>query len=82
MLGQIDVELATNKKESITADNVSPIKIISYCISRGTVITRTGLKMRGANQNTVEEFIGVDKAYRRAEVFTATSQFYLFPKDD
>ena len=82
MLGQIDAELVANKKKSIIADNVSLIKIISYCTSRGTVIARTGLKMRDVNQNAVEEFIDVDEAYRRVKAFVATSQFYLLPKDD
>lgn len=82
MLGKIDAELVANKKKSITTDNISLIKIISYCTSRGTVATRTVSKMRNVNRNAIGDFIDIDEAYRRVKAFAATSQFFQLTKDD
>lgn len=82
MLGNVDVELAEKIKKSLISDDISLIKVISYCTSRGTVATKIVEKTRDVNRQTIGEFIDVDEAYRRIKTFVVTSQFGLLPEDD
>ena len=82
LLGQVDTEFATSKKKSIITDDISLIKVISYCTSLGTVTTKVVAKTRDVNLQAIEEFINVDEAYHRVKTFVATDQFHLLPKDD
>ena len=82
MLGNVDVELAEKIKKSLISDDISLIKVISYCTSRGTVATKIVEKTRNVNRQTIEEFIDVNEAYRRIKAFVITSQFTLLPEDD
>lgn len=82
MLGQIDTELAANKKKLLISDDVSLVKVVSYCTSRGTVATKIVTKTRDVNRKVIREFIDLDEAYRRIKAFAATSQFFSLPKDD
>lgn len=75
MLGNIDAELAKEIKESLISDDISLVKVISYCTSRGTVETKIVEKMRDVNRQTIGEFIDVDEAYRRIKKFVFTNQF-------
>lgn len=82
MLGQIDPELAANKKRSLISDDVSLVKVVSYCTSRGVMATKIVTKTRDVKRKAISEFIDVDEAYRRIKTFAATSQFSSLPKDD
>ena len=82
MLGKVDAELAENIKKTLISDDISLIKVISYCTSRGTVATKIVEKTRDVNRQTIGEFIDVDEAYRRIKTFVVTSQFVLLPEDD
>lgn len=82
MLGQIDAELVANKKRVLVSDDISLVKVISYCTSRGTVATKIVERTRDVDQKTLEGFIDINEAYRRIKSFTATSQFFSLPKDD
>lgn len=82
MLGKVDAELAYNIKKTLISDDISLIKVISYCTSRGTVATKIVEKTRNVNRQTIEEFIDVDEAYRRIKMFVVTSQFVSLPEDD
>lgn len=82
MLEQIDPELAESKKKLLISDDISLVKVVSYCTSRGTMTTKLVVKMRDVNQKAIEEFIDVNEAYRRIRKFAGTSQFFLLPKDD
>lgn len=82
MLGRVDVELAEKIKKSLISDDISLIRVISYCTSRGTVETKIVEKMRDVNRQTIGEFIDVDEAYRRVKTFVVTSQFGSLPEDD
>lgn len=80
MLEQIDAELVANKKKSIITDNISLIKVISYCTTWGIMEMRTVSKMRNVNRNIIGEFIDIGEAYRLVKASVATSQFYLLLK--
>ncbi|WP_346698382.1 KAP family P-loop NTPase fold protein [Thomasclavelia spiroformis] len=82
MLGQLDEELVTNKKKTLISDDISLVKVISYCTSRGTELTKKGAKIREVNQKTLGEFINIDAAYQRIKKFVVTSQFFSLPEDD
>ena len=82
MLGRVDAELAEKIKKSLISDDISLIKVISYCTSRGTVATKIVEKTRDVNRQTIGEFIDVDEAYRRIKTFVVTSQFDSLPEDD
>ena len=82
MLGSVDVELTEKIKKSLISDDISLIKVISYCTSRGTVAIKIVEKTRDVNRQTIGEFIDVDEAYRRIKTFVATSKFGLLPEDD
>lgn len=82
MLGKIDAELTRSIKEHLISDDISLIKVISYCTSRGTVATKIVTKTRSVDRHTLEEFIDVDEAYQRIKAFVVTSQFTLLPEDD
>lgn len=82
MLGQIDVELAARKKKLLISDDISLVKVISYCTSRGSVTTKTITKTRDVNRKTIEEFIDVNEAYRRIKSFVTTNEFFSLSKDD
>lgn len=82
MLGKVDAEFAENKKKSLISDDISLVKVVSYCTSRGTVATKIVAKTRDVDRKTIGEFIDVDEAYRRIKAFAVTSQFFSLPKDD
>lgn len=82
ILGQIDAELAEDKKKFLISDDTSLVKVIGYCTSRGTVATKMIAKTRDVNRKAIGEFIDVDEAYRRIKAFVGTSQFFSLPKDD
>ena len=82
MLEKVDAELAENIKKSLISDDISLIKVVSYCTSRGTVTTKLVIKTRYVDQKAIGEFIDVDEAYRRIKSFAVTVQFSLLPEDD
>ena len=82
VLGKVDAELAENIKKTLISDDISLIKVISYCTSRGTVATKIVEKTRDVKSQIIGEFIDIDEAYRRVKAFAVTSQFVLLPKDD
>lgn len=82
MLEKVDAELAESKKKSLISDDVSLVKVISYCTARGAVATKIVSKTRGVKRQDIGEFIDVDEAYRRIKAFSATNQFSLLPEDD
>lgn len=82
LLGQLDSELVADIKKSLVSDDVSLVKVVSYCTAQGTVATKIIVKTRDVDRNALKEFIDVDEAYRRIKMFVATSQFSVLPKDD
>ncbi len=82
MLEKVDAELAENIKKSLISDDISLIKVVSYCTSRGTVATKIVAKTRNVNRQAIGEFIDVDEAYRRIKTFVTTGQFDLLSEDD
>jgi len=82
MLEKVDAELAESKKKSLILDDVSLVKVISYCTARGAVATKIVSKTRGVKRQDIGEFIDVDEAYRRIKAFSVTNQFSLLPEDD
>ncbi|MCI5957172.1 MAG: KAP family NTPase [Clostridiales bacterium] len=82
LLGQIDADFVANKKKLLVSDDVSLVKVVSYCTSRGTMAAKMVEKTRNVNRETIGEFIDVNEAYRRIKGFSVTSQFFSLPKDD
>lgn len=82
ILGKIDAELAANKKQYIISDDVSLVKVVSYCTSRGTVATKIVAKTRDVDRKAIGEFIDVDEAYQRLKAFIVTDKFFLLSKED
>ena len=82
MLGQIDAELAKEKKETIITDDFSLLKIIDYCVSKGSVASISIEKIRKVNKRALEEFIDVNEAYRRIKEYMETEEFYKSPEDE
>lgn len=82
MLGQIDAELAKEKKKTIITDDFSLLKIIDYCVSKGSVASISIEKIRKVNKRALEEFIDVNEAYRRIKEYMETEEFYKSPEDE
>ena len=53
-------------------DDISLVKVISYCTSRGKTIVRIVVETRQVNKETLSEFIDVEDAYSRMNVFVTT----------
>lgn len=81
-LGQIDAELTANKKKSIVSDDISLIRVLSYCTSHGTEAGRTVTKTWKVDQKAVEEFIDINEAYQRISAFVTTDKFLSLSKDE
>lgn len=82
ILGQIDAELVVNIKKSLISDDISLLKVVSYCTSKGTMTIKMVTKTRGVNKETLGEFIDVNEAYQRIKRFVVTNEFFTVPKDD
>lgn len=82
ILGQIDPELAANKKKSIITDEISLVRVLSYCTSNGKVSGRITSKTWQVNLKSIEEFIDVDEAYQRIQAYVTTNNFLALSEDD
>lgn len=81
-LEQIDPEIVTNKKKSIIIDDISLIRVITYCTSHGSRAGRIVSKTWGVNLKAIEEFIGIEDAYQRVCVFLKTVRFLELMKEE
>lgn len=77
MLSKLDEELVKYIKETLVTDNISLAKVISYCTSRGKTAVRLVVETRHVNKETLSEFIDVEEAYSRIDVFVKTREFLL-----
>lgn len=75
MLEQLDAELVTSKKKLLIVDDISLVKVLSYCTSRGTVSGQIVSKIWKIDQKSLGEFIDVNEAYRRICIFVKTNEF-------
>ena len=82
LLGKIDVENAEEIKKSLVTDDVSLVKVVSYCTSLGAEAAKIVVQKRHVNLKTLGEFIDVDEAKRRVREFLGTPRFFELPKDD
>jgi len=82
ILEQIDAELAVNKKKSIVTDEISLVKVLDYCTSYGRISGRIVSKTRQVNLKKIEEFIDIDEAYRRIQIFVTTNNFLALSEDE
>ena len=73
MLSQLDEELVKHIKETLVTDDTSLAKVISYCTSRGKTAVRLVVETRQVNKETLSEFIDVEDAYSRMNVFVTTA---------
>lgn len=77
MLSQLDEELVKHIKETLVTDDISLAKVISYCTSRGKTAVRLVVETRQVNKETLSEFIDVEDAYSRMNVFVTTHEFLI-----
>lgn len=82
LLGKIDREKAEEIKKSLVTDDVSLVKVVSYCTSLGAEVAKIVVQKRHVNLKALGEFIDVDEAKRRVREFLGTSRFFELPKDD
>ena len=82
LLGQIDPETAADKKKSMVTDDVSLLKIIAACTSRGSVAMRIVAKTRTVDRDRLSEFVDLGEAYRRVKKFATKNQFFDLPQDE
>ena len=81
MLSQLDEELVKHIKETLVTDDTSLAKVISYCTSRGKTAVRLVVETCQVNKETLSEFIDVEDAYSRMNVFVTTHEFLLLLKE-
>ena len=81
MLSQLDEELVKHIKETLVTDDTSLAKVISYCTSRGKTAVRLVEETRQVNKETLSEFIDVEDAYSRMNVFVTTHEFLILSKE-
>ena len=82
LLEQIAPEVAADKKKSMVTDNVSLVKIIDECTSRGSVAVRIVAKTRTVDRDRLSEFVDLGEAYRRVKKFATKNQFFDLPQDE
>lgn len=82
LLGKIDREKSEEIKKTLVTDDVSLVKVVSYCTSLGAQAAKIVVQYRHVNLKTLGEFIDVDEAKQRVREFTGTKQFFSLPKDD
>lgn len=75
-LAQIDPEFTVDKKKSVVTDDISLIRILDYCVSRGIAEMRRIIKTRTVHKDIMAEFIDVDEAYRRIKRFSTSNEFF------
>ena len=81
MLSQLDEELVKHIKETLVTDDTSLAKVISYCTSRGKTAVRLVVETCQVNKETLSEFIDVEDAYSRMNVFVTTHEFLILLKE-
>ena len=82
LLEQIAPETAADKKKSMVTDDVSLVKIIDECTSRGSVAVRIVAKTRTVDRDRLSEFIDLGEAYQRVKKFATENQFFDLPWDE
>lgn len=82
LLEQIAPETAADKKKSMVTDDVSLVKIIDECTSRGSVAVRIVAKTRTVDRDRLSEFVDLSEAYQRVKKFATENQFFDLPRDE
>lgn len=82
LLEQIAPETAADKKKSMVTDDVSLVKIIDECTSRGSVAMRIVAKTRTVDRDRLSEFVDLGEAYQRVKKFATENQFFDLPQDE
>ena len=82
LLEQIAPETAADKKKSMVTDDVSLVKIIDECTSRGSVAVRIVAKTRTVDWDRLSEFVDLGEAYQRVKKLATENQFFDLPRDE
>lgn len=82
MLEQLDAELAASRKKMLVEDDLSLVKVLSYCTLHGTTAGRTVSKTRKVDQKTLGDFIDIPYAYQRICAYITTSEFLAFSEQE
>ena len=83
LLDKLDTKYVTQKKKEIVKDEISLIKVISYCIGYGT--TTSGFvssKMWNLDSDRLQEFIDVNDAYQCIYSYVSKGNYYRIPKEN
>ena len=81
MLSLIDKDLVKNIQKTLITDDISLAQVISYCTSHGKTGAKIVIEIRKVNKETLSEFIDVEDAYSRMNIFVTTNEFLLLPKE-
>lgn len=82
MLSQLDEELVKHIEETLVTDDISLVKVISYCTYRGKTAVKLVVGTRQVNKETLSKFIDVKEAYRRIKIFVTTCGFLQLPTEN
>ena len=82
MLGQLDADLAAEKKKQLVSDDSSLIEIIGYCTIQGRALSSVVSKTRRTNLESLKEFIAVEKAYQRVKAIIENGKFVNLTLED
>ena len=82
LLEQIDPEFVKNKKRKLVTDDLSLIKVISYCMSHGSALGRTVTKTWRINRKEIDEFINIEEAYQRVRKFAVSYTFLSLSEEE
>lgn len=82
MLGQLDADLAAEKKRQLVSDDSSLIEIIGYCTTQGRALSSVVSKTRRTNLESLKEFIAVEKAYQRVKALIENGKFVNLALED
>lgn len=66
----------------MVTDDVSLVKIIDECTSRGSVAVRIVAKTRTVDRDRLSEFVDLGEAYQRVKKFATENQFFDLPRDE
>lgn len=82
ILEQIDPDLIATKKKLIVTDEISLVKVLSYCTSHGKRAGRITSKIWQVDLKEFEKFIEIDEAYHRIQTFVTTNNFLSLSQDE
>ena len=83
LMKQLDPESTASIQRTLVTDDLSLVRVISYCISHGTaVVNNEEQSTWGVKQDSISEFIDINEARERMSAFVKTQQFDSLPQKE